>query len=482
MGFSLILLVFLVVGCGKDHTPSEPDYYDDYIPPEPVVLIPGPADEGVKAFPTAEGYGRFTTGGRGGKVLFVTNLNDSGEGSLRAAVEQKGARTIIFRVSGNIELKSELKIKNGNLTIAGQTAPGDGICIQNYPVRIDADNVIIRFLRFRLGDKMKFEGDALCGVKQKNIIIDHCSMSWSVDEAASFYDNENFTMQWCLISESLCYSVHSKGRHGYGGIWGGKGASFHHNLLAHHWSRNPRFCGSRYHGNHEAERVDFRNNVIYNWGNNSAYGGEGGYYNIVANYFKPGPATQKQNVRSRIVNPSVPADDNKHPAIGKWYVGDNFMAGSSKVTADNWAGVHPDSGISKQSIRLEDPFPAAPVTTYTAESTFEQVVAYAGAIKPRRDIVDKRIAYEVRTGTATYGGNYGTGLGIIDTQETVGGWPILKGGTVPLDSDGDGMPDAWEVKHGLNPNAPEDRNDDFNEDGYTNLEKYLNELAGDISY
>jgi len=479
IGFSLLLPVLITGGCGKKK-PAYSDlvYLEDYIPPPPVVLIPGPTNEGVKAFPTAEGYGRFTTGGRGGKVFIVDSLEDDKNkpGTLRYAVEQSGPRTIVFEVSGTIELKSALKITKGDLTIAGQTAPGDGICIKNYPVQIDADNVIIRFLRFRLGDEKKEEADALWGCRRKNIIIDHCSMSWSVDETASFYDNENFTMQWCIISESLYDSVHSKDEHGYGGIWGGKGASFHHNLLAHHSSRNPRFCGSRYHGNPEAERVDFRNNVIYNWGDNSAYGGEGGYHNIVANYYKPGPATKKQTVRSRIVEPY------KGDAVGKWYVADNYMEGSSEVTADNWKGVHPKTGIDEQSIRLDNPFPAAPVTTHTAQSAFEQVVAYAGAIKPRRDIVDRRIAYEVRNGTARYGGTYGAGLGIIDTQATVGGWPVLQSGTAPVDSDRDGMPDEWELKHGLNPNDPADRNGDFNGDGYTNLEKYLNELAGDISY
>lgn len=474
IGFSLLLFVLTMVGCGKkNNTSLEPDNLE----------IPVEEPRDVLAFPTAEGYGRFTTGGRGGRVFIVDSLEDDKNkpGTFRYAVEQSGPRTIVFEVSGNIELKSTLKITNGDLTIAGQTAPGDGICIKNYPVQIDADNVIIRFLRFRLGDEMQEEADAFWGRRRKNIIIDHCSMSWSVDETASFYDNTFFTMQWCIISESLYNSVHGKGKHGYGGIWGGKGATFHHNLLAHHSSRNPRFCGSRYHGNPEAEGVDFRNNVIYNWGSNSAYGGEGGYYNIVANYYKPGPAT-KSNVKSRIVNPSAPASDNQYPAIGKWYVAGNYMEGNAGVTADNWAGVHPDSGISKQSIHLASPFPAAPVKTQTAQEAYELVLANAGAIKPRRDNVDSRIVEEVRNGTATYGGTYGAGLGIIDTQATVGGWPVLQSGTAPADSDRDGMPDEWELKHGLNPNDPADRNGDFNGDGYTNLEKYLNELAGDISY
>lgn len=252
----------------------------------------------VPAFPGAEGFGAKATGGRGGRVIAVTNLDDSGPGSLRAALDEKGPRMVIFRVSGNIALKSSLRLRNGDITIAGQTAPGDGICLQNYSLDLSgANNVIVRYLRIRPGDTSGKELDALGGRSGENIIIDHCSASWSIDECVSIYSGaRNVTVQWCLISESLYQSLHGKGHHGFGGIWGGQDASWHHNLLAHHSSRNPRVVGKSI----GDQFLDLRNNVIYNWGYNSCYGGDGDVrVNLINNVYKPGPAT-REDVRARM--------------------------------------------------------------------------------------------------------------------------------------------------------------------------------------
>jgi len=433
------------------------------------------------AFPGAEGGGQFTRGGRGGKVLEVTSLADDGSvGTLRWAVGQSGARTIVFRVSGTIVLSSTLKITKDSITIAGQTAPGDGICLRKYPLTVSASQVIIRFIRSRLGDESGGEDDAFNGYtsvnhSRKNIIIDHCSASWSVDETMTFYGNDSLTLQWCIISESMYNSNHPKGSHGYGGIWGGTNSTFHHNLLAHHSSRNPRFSGLG--TTVQCTNVDFRNNVIYNWGSNSIYGGEAGTFNIVGNYFKYGPAT-KSGVKSRIVEP--------YDAVARWYVADNYVEGNPAVTVDNWNGGVQGSYASNPAIKAAEPFPFSPMASQTAAEAFRSVLQNAGAIYPKRDTVDARIVHEAETGTATYDGktyDIKNGLdtsivrGIIDSQADVGGWPELASTPPPADTDHDGMPDAWETNRQLNPGNPDDRNI-VGSDGYTMLEHYLNELAG----
>lgn len=413
----------------------------------------------VVSFPGAEGFGRFTTGGRGGDIIEVTNLNDDGDGSLRKAIDKSGKRIIVFKVSGTIELNSNLVIEHGDLTIAGQTAPGDGICLKNYKTVISADNVIIRFLRFRLGDKTKLEDDAIGSIGHKNIIIDHCSMSWAIDENASFYDNENFTMQWCIISEALNNSYHHKGEHGYGGIWGGHNASFHHNLLAHNSSRNPRFNGGRTSAHPELELVDFRNNVIYNWGINSSYGGEKGKCNIVNNYYKSGLASEHKN---RIVEIW---DDSS-----KWFVDGNFVEGFPEITSENWNGGVQGEFAKHPQIKSPLPFPNEFVSTSSALDAYKDVLKYSGCILPIRDDIDLRIINEAANGKI-FKGN-----GIINSQEDVGGWCELKSIQPPVDSDRDGIPDEWEIKHGLNPDNYEDSKI-ISANGYANIELYLNYLV-----
>lgn len=466
------------------------------------------------AFPGAEGGGRFAVGGRGGSVYYVTNLNNSGAGSLRDAVSQPN-RTVLFKVSGTINLLSPIFITKNNITIAGQTAPGDGICLANYGLAIRASHIIVRYIRSRPGDIIINPDDTAKVVDAmynslgspvtspySNIIVDHCSMSWSTDEAGSFYAVANFTLQWSILSESLYRSTHSKGTpHGYGGIWGGQNVSFHHNLLASHSNRNPRFSGSAATGQPELEYVDFRNNVIYNWVG-SSYGGTGGHHNMVNNYYKPGPATtgslacSRNNRRHRILlyttyTLSAGGDTIKG---GRFYIKGNYVPGYACITEstdtshNNWYyGVHPDSSPGAAAAivagRVDTPFPCDPVRTQTAQDAYVSVTDSAGAILPRRDTVDRRIAHETRTGTATYGDTsyqapgMGVPSGIIDSQETVGGWPALNSATCPNDTDNDGMPDWWEKQQsgnpgdstGIHPNTTDS-------EGYTMLEHYLNNI------
>lgn len=440
------------------------------------------------SFPGAEGFGRFTTGGRGGKVLFVTKLSDDGsEGTLRYALEQKGAKYIVFKTAGTIYLESPLRIKEGNVTIAGQTAPGDGITVANYETFVAADNVIIRYMRFRMGDQKRFEGDALGARFIKNLIVDHCSMSWSTDETVSIYVNENTTLQWCVIAESLRNSAHQKGAHGYGGIAGGKFASFHHNIYANHDSRNPRlgeYAGSKF---ALTDLTDFRNNVIYNWGHNNIYGGEGMNVNIVNNYFKPGPATL---TKKRI----VAIDKNEKPETevyniwGKYYISGNVSEGNPEVTADNWEkGVFNQMKSSynlteadKNSIKINQPHDIQNnVKTDSPKDAYNKILQIGGASLVR-DAVDLRVLKDVKNGTFTYEGSLGSKNGIIDSQKDVGGFPELKMGKIPVDSDNDGMPDEWEIKNNLNPNKYDANGRDLDKN-YDNIEVYTHSIVQDIT-
>lgn len=443
------------------------------------------------AFPGAEGYGKYTKGGRGGVVYQVTSLKDSGKGSLRAAVEASEPRTIIFEVSGNIELESPLSIKNPYITIAGQTAPGDGICLKNHQLSIDADQVIIRYIRVRPGDISGKDYDAIGGRFHKNIILDHVSASWSTDECVSIYRCDSVTIQWCIISESMFQSNHIKGNHGFGGIWGSNYSTYHHNLLAHHSSRNPRWAsGVGYN--------DYRNNVIYNWGYNSCYGGErveDSYpdqlksftVNMVANYYKPGPATAPGDVSYRIASPAYKVGKEEH---GLWYVSDNVMLGNSEVTADNWKGIHTrNDSLAFKKLKLDAAWPAMPIKQELAEDAYFSVLQYAGAFLPKRDKIDERIIQETTEGNASYEGSWykkkkkmaDTTLisGIIDSQNDVGGWPELESTPAPKDTDHDGMPDTWEIDKKLNPKDASDGNKDRNGNGYTNVEEYINKLVED---
>jgi pectate lyase len=455
-----------------------------------------PVAETAYAFPGAEGAGMNVTGGRGTAtapttVFEVTHLNDDNSvGSLRYALTSPAMyRTVVFRVSGTIHLNAKLNIP-ANTTIAGQTASGDGICLAGHPVVISGDNVIVRYMRFRLGDKNQNKGmvdgsggdDALGALGISNIIIDHCSVSWSDDEALTIYRGDNLTIQWCFITEPLNYSYHFEAgdtdfeQHGYGGIWGARHGSFHHNLFAHCRNRNPRFAGiSTYSpGAIGIENVDFRNNVIYNWGINTVYGGEGGNYNVVNNYFKYGPNTGN-GVKYRICNPGF----STSVTYGKWYVTGNYVDGSVAYTDNNWSGgVAPQGGSGDMAlVRAATPFDLGySVSTQSAVDAYDSVLQKAGATLPKRDTLDQRIVNDVKNRTGR----------IIDVQggyvhgtpytQTINAWPTLNSATAPLDSDHDGMPDAWEKARGLNPNDASDRSKNTLSTGYTNLEVYLNSI------
>ncbi|MCM1505458.1 MAG: thrombospondin type 3 repeat-containing protein [Muribaculum sp.] len=502
------------------------------------------------AFPGAEGHGRFTTGGRGGKVYHVTNLSDdkNKEGSLRWALGKSGAKTIVFDVSGYIDLMSELSIPS-NTTIAGQTAPEGGITLRYNTVKVNGDNIIIRFIRMRRSQikDVNDGADASWGRNHKSIIIDHCSLSWSIDEVASFYDNRDFTLQWSTICEGLANPGHTKGAHSYGGIWGGKNVSFHHNMIAHVQNRAPRFNGARYAWSGydntkyssvvDAERVDFRNCLMYNWGNGSAcYGGPGGgYINIVNNYYKAGPGTKNKTTVTQVTVATSKNADEKHPELyglsSRYYINGNYVSAAGTPENYDWNGVKYDGGLYSKDgdryipdashhfgdkveyvelygkdcvkLKLDEPIDFGTVTTHTPQDAHDKILDYCGA-SMHRDAVDARYMEEARTGTVTYYGDvaytkdgktYATSntKGILDFINDPAGEENPKTASYPelvstqrpadFDSDGDGIPDAWERANGLDPNNAADgtkKTLDSEKGWYTNLEVYLSSLVEDI--
>ena len=483
------------------------------------------------AFPGAEGHGRYVTGGRGGKVIHVTNLNDNGTGSLRAAVSGSAKKIIVFDVGGVIALSSNLNI-GANTTIAGQTAPYPGITLRYYTVQPNGDNIIIRFIRCRRGQERDVNdgADAIWTRQKTGLILDHCSFSWSIDEVASFYDNNNFTMQWCTIAESLNNAGHGKGAHGYGGIWGGKLASFHHNLIAHVNNRSPRFNGARYNwGGYtknllfneynwantlQAENVDFRNCVIYNCGNGCYGGPGGGFINMVNNYYKSGPAGNTTRITTVSIGNSGNADG--YPIFwdmtSRYYINGNQVNNNANY---DWKGVTYDNGVPNKGgvyytndpkhyygsdeaayekingtdclpIKLEAPTATGEVTTHSATEAYDRVLSYAG-MSLYRDEVDARYVTEAQTGTATYKGSVTGKAGRIDLVADVNGYTEknFEKGSRPagFDSDNDGISDEWEALNGLDPHNANDANlytIDTEKGWYTNLEVYLNSLVEQI--
>ena len=428
------------------------------------------------AFPGAEGYGRFAIGGRGGRVIKVTNLNDSGPGSLRAAIEAEGPRTVVFDISGRIVLEDKLVIRNPFITIAGQTAPGKGICISNYNLgMLGTHDVIIRHIRVRPGDTAGKTLDGMGMASSDHAIIDHCSISWTQDEAFSSRGAKNITLQRTLISEALNIAGHKKyeagKQHGFAASISGDIGSFHHNLLAHCAGRNWSLAGGLDKANRHAGRLDIRNNVVYNWGYRTTDGGAR-EVNFVNNYYKPGPATTVFHVlkpERKLVGAFGPQD---------YYVSGNVMEGHYGPE-EPFVGVAEESEEPKESFLVEEPFFPAHVTTETAAQAYKSVLADVGANVPMLDEHDQRVIEETRKGTATYAGGISGMPGLPDSQEDVGGWedyPVVRRPD-GWDTDDDGMPDGWESQSGLDPENPADGLRDNDGDGYTNLEEFLNWLA-----
>jgi hypothetical protein len=434
----------------------------------------------IPAFPGAWGGGMYSFGGRGGKVHVVTSLDDAGPGTFREACNAVGPRVVVFNVAGTIHLKNRVRIRAPYITIAGQTAPGDGVCIRGATVCIDTHDVVIRHLRFRRGEtNVANRDDSLGGNPIGNVILDHVSASWGLDENLSLYRHMdrpkvggkerklptvNITVQWCISSEAL-----NTYNHAFGSTLGGHNSTFHHNLWACNTGRNPSIGMDG--------GFNFVNNVLFNWKHRTVDGGDQkSQYNIINNYYKPGPATPKGAIRYRVLRPDGRRgrDKNSPREWGRTYVAGNVVEGNQAVTRDNWAGgVQIDGDEDPKQImprvRVGKPFPMAEVPLQTASAAYNAVLAHAGATLPKRDAVDRRIVEQVRTGTVVYA----DGKGVITDVKQVGGYPEYRGQPVK-DADGDGMPDRWERKYGLNPSDPSDAARDRDGDGYTNLEEYLN--------
>lgn len=456
----------------------------------------------IPAFPGAEGGGMYSFGGRGGKVIVVTSLADSGPGTLREACETGGARIIVFNVAGIIRLKTPLMIRAPYITIAGQTAPGDGVCVAGESFWIDTHDVIIRHMRFRRGEtNVGRRDDAIGGNTIGNIMIDHVSASWGLDENMSMYRHMyddgtgkdrmeklptvNITIQNSIFSEALDTYNHS-----FGSTLGGENCSFIRNLWANNTGRNPSIGWFGI--------FNFTNNVIFNWKHRSIDGGDyRAMYNIINNYFKPGPITELDSpISHRILKPESGRSKLGYLTFGRAYVSGNIVEGNKRVSEDNWAGGvqiedMPNAGEYREQIKWDKPLPMPEMTILDAKSAYKFVLENAGATFPERDPVDERIVRVVRTGEIEYAADAkptvpqfkyrrlppdSYKLGIITEVSQVGGYPEYKG-TPYKDSDMDGMPDEWELKYadlGLDPNNPKDAQLDCNGDGYTNIEKYIN--------
>jgi len=470
-----------------------------------------PVEQRLLAFPTARGFGKYASGGRGGKVVEVTNLNDAGEGSLRWALTEAGTTdaTIVFRVSGIINIgpnpsrptERSIRAKLRNVTIAGQTAPGEGILLRGGKLNLGgSDNVIIRNIRARLGktDAGEFiEGGSIGIENATNIIIDHCCFGWSGEENMTMYDNHFTTVQWCIVHEGLYNAGHPKGARGYGSQWGGSPATYHHNLLAHNDSRSPRINGA---SNETGDRnvfLEYYNNVNYNWSRvNSCYGGENeaGTYsthecNFVGNYYKPGAATPSG---SYFIELSAARSGKTLTKASRWYFDDNKMEGNTSATSNNWNAVNNRTGFSKTALRsdtlittqeryypgkLKYEYADYMTPTESAEDAYQHVLARVGTI--HRDSVERRVVKDVANKSYTFKGASRNKGGIIDTPADAEGFLEYAEATPVVDNDHDGMADDWELEHGFDPSNPDDRNQVASAEGYTALEVYLNSLMNE---